>query len=448
MQRDSRIKSLRINIDVAVYVALCVFFAVFLFSFDYSSGKPMVILSFFVNGLFFLYMVIRKQQNVTLRRNFYIFNLIFFFFAPLQQYLSGTVLWKYNGMRLRYTHNDYLRANAIILCFCICFEIIYYLTGRKSKKTITQQQPTTAENTQNLAHKSPPSTWALVLISVLCLISSVVTDGFSNLKAASALKIQIVHMVNFAPAISLVICLVLRRMYSRSYKKSLVLLWLTFIVSYVVYSGDMARFMLLGAIMTIVSFLFSDYKRKSLYVLIYVFGFFFAFSMMRYINLLETNILHFVDFRQNDYDAYQMLMMTISYVEEQGVSYGMNFVSALFCLIPRSIAPWRFEATGRIVISYYRSWFTNVSCPLVAEAYFAFGIVGVVLIGCLLGYVVKKIDFTIMSSKPFQRGMFAIISGLSIYILRGALLAAWSYTIGLLIAYWAIFKLTYLKLPK
>ena len=79
MQRDGRIKSLRINIDVAVYVALCVFFAVFLFSFDYSSGKPMVILSFFVNGLFFLYMVIRKQQNVTLRRNFYIFNLIFFF---------------------------------------------------------------------------------------------------------------------------------------------------------------------------------------------------------------------------------------------------------------------------------------------------------------------------------------------------------------------------------
>lgn len=432
-------------IDLVVYFLLLIFFAFFFCTLDYSSGQLLTLITFFVNGLFFLYQVVKPQKCVTLKRNIYIFNLIFFFFAPLQQYLNGVVLWSYNGITLQYTDSDYIRANIFILVSCLVFELAYSRKIVKNKQLFKNKRIRETERYE-YARNSTRVMKAGVVISTMCCVVVIATNGFNSISFSSAIIYQLKNMIMFTPVLYLLIGLINHENGIRHAKRYCILFAAQAIVILLGYSESIPRFILLGALMVVVSFEFSDYKHKSLYFLIYVLGFFFAFSAMRYINLFDAEIIHFVDFCQNDYDAYQFLMMTIRYVEDNGIAWGMNFVSALFCLIPRSIAPWRLELTGGIVAQYYGSWYTNVSCPLIAEMHFAFGVVGIVVLSAFLGLFIKKLDMMDFDNALFKRGVFSLFSGLSIYLLRGSFLPVFSYTIGILIAYCALYAISYIRM--
>ena len=438
--------------DYCVYIIWTLFFGVFLLSYDYTGAWISVILTFYLIGLFSFWMCIRPQRNVSIRRNIYIFYLIFYFFAPMQQYLSGTKLWEKNDMSYVYTDEDYLWANICILLSIICFEVGYFLYENHLKKTVQQlvkRQKKQVEQKlpapQRERRTESASMEILMAITLAAAAILIVTKGTTRILSESAIILQIKHMILFTPVICLIISMV--NVKEKTIKNNLCMLAIGAITMFlfVFYSGTMARFIMHGAFMAIVSYMIVDWKDKSIYFSIYIVGFFFAFSMMRYTSLLSGDILHFVDFRQYDYDAYQIFMLTVHYVRNHGISWGLNLASALFCLVPRSLASWRLESTGGIVMEYAGSWFKNVSCPAQAEMYFAFGVAGIIVLSFLLGLLVSLIDAKYEKPKHFAKGIFAFLSGLTLYIMRGSLLAAFSYTVGILIAYWAIYRVVYYK---
>jgi hypothetical protein len=168
---------------------------------------------------------------------------------------------------------------------------------------------------------------------------------------------------------------------------------------------------------------------------------FSAFNIFKYGGTASDFVLlKQVDFVNVDFDAYQMLMATMKYTDENGFCFCGNFLSGFLCMFPRSIFNFRMEATGALVVRYYSSGFENVSCPIFAEFYFALGWFGVIIGSLLLGKIIKIIDSFDNTSSTLKRSIFCLFSGLSIYIFRGAFLPTWAFTTGLLIslfiAYW------------
>jgi hypothetical protein len=96
------------------------------------------------------------------------------------------------------------------------------------------------------------------------------------------------------------------------------------------------------------------------------------------------------------------------------------------------------EATGAIIMDAFGSWFKNVSMPLVGESYFAFGWFGIVIIALMFGWLAKKIDGWCDSENYLRRCIFCLITGMTIYIMRGALLAACAFVLGIMLGIFLI----------
>ena len=101
------------------------------------------------------------------------------------------------------------------------------------------------------------------------------------------------------------------------------------------------------------------------------------------------------------------------------------------------------EATGCLDVSSGGSWFKNVSCPLQAEMYFAFGTFGVIILSVFLGLLVCWLDSRCEEEFHFYKGLFAILSGVTLYVMRGSLLSTFSFTVGIMLAYWGVYNCVY-----
>lgn len=422
-----------ISIDSLIYFLIIVIVLGICTSFDFSNGRWYVLLSFFINGIFVLYKCISAPDGVSISRNIYIYSLIFMTLAPLSQYLSNTILWQGNGMYVEYTDMDYFFANVLLLVFYSVFEFGYKRTKKLKHK---HQKNYSIRNTKAL--RIP------LVLSTICLMVMILTDGLQRF-GGTMISAQLKNMVMFIPVECLVICMAMYKK-KRIKQNILIVCGLEVAILYVLYSSSMARFVFLGALMVIVSFVLWHEKNKSLYFAVYFFGFVFIFSAIRGHGFGGILNFDFIDFNHVDYDAYQIFLLTINYVKEFGISWGQNILSVLFCFVPRSIATWRFENTGGMVIEHYGSWFTNVSCPIPAEFYFAFGILGIIVLGYFLGAFVKKLDLAMRTQEELMQCLFCIFSGLSVYLMRGAMLPTVSFTIGILVSFYILIKATHIRI--
>lgn len=424
--KDSYVK----RIDFIIYFVLAVFFLFNLTSFNYNGADKFVVLSFFLLGIFFFFKIISADKNISLYRVLYIFAFIFLFYAPLQQYLSGTVLWQDNGLSLVYNNKDYLQANIVIFIFTLCFEIGYKFTHMNGK----------AKNKKYIVIPSDFSAIVLLIISLLSVVILFLTGNIIGKNGFNVgnvnLSNQINNILRFIPVSCLLLTILQARRSGKANKILLAIYLLEVLIIFFPFNGSVSRFLLFGAYLTIFSLLFSKAECKSLFFLIYVVGFFFIFSSFNYfkyntIKDLSGFILSFANFNYVDFDAYQLLMASINYAEEAGTMCGQNILTVLLCFIPRSIWGSKMDPSGQIVAEYWGAWFTNLSCPLPAEFFLAFGYVGVIIGSLFTGFLFKKIDGFDFSNSYFKKSIFCILSGLLVFILRGALLPVISYSIAL-----------------
>lgn len=142
-----------------------------------------------------------------------------------------------------------------------------------------------------------------------------------------------------------------------------------------------------------------------------------------------------------DYDAFSMLMNTITYVQNFGLTYGRQFLGVLLFFVPRSIWPTKPIGSGALVFSYLHPSFTNVSCPIFAEFYINWGFLGVVIGGFLLGGMLKYIDKVYFSCrKGYLKYCYPIIIGFLFFLMRGDLLSSWSFLFGYCFTFYILYK--------
>ena len=327
------------QIDKIIYFFIAIFFAIILLSFNYKECSLAVLGTFFIIGGFSFYKIVSAKKNISLKRIFYIFNFIFMFFAPLQQYLSGTVLWTGNGWTLRYTDNDYLKANLVLIIFIVMFEIAYKI--RLGNKKNIKKQVSSFSVKSNSA-----SLFFLNVISIGCCLLLLITGNIGGRVGLafenSNISSQILNIIRFFPVACFFIAIMQSSRDTKDISLNVLLYAVEIIIIYFPFNGSLSRFLLFGVYLGIITLFFSHSKIKSIYFLLFVVGFFFVFSAF---NFFKTNglenlgdfSLKTVDFNTVDYDAYQMLMATIHYVEEVGATNGKNILTAIFCFIPRSI---------------------------------------------------------------------------------------------------------------
>jgi hypothetical protein len=138
-----------------------------------------------------------------------------------------------------------------------------------------------------------------------------------------------------------------------------------------------------------------------------------------------------------NYDAFANFSSTIDYVQERGLSWGYQLLSALLFFIPRSIWTDKPVATGQEIgnylISDYGYHYNNLSNPYISEAYVNFGWVGIILFAVILAYVFVRMIAWLKSTDLLKKIMAFYLAMHLIFMLRGDFTSSYSYFIGTIV---------------
>ena len=324
----------------------------------------------------------------------------------------------------------------MILIFMVCMElaIAHFRIPPEKPEKKTLLSPESSNATMSLA---------MMLVNIAIFAVLFVTD---NIAMRSGFEVdsqnvshQILNILRFFPVASFMITWMQMQRKHTKYRIDLLVYAMEIAIIYFPFYGSVSRFLLFGVYLTVVSLLFSHTKGKGWYFLFLSIGFVVVLSSFNFFKyndfsdignfkLIQTGFIH------ADFDAYQMLMTTINYTHDVGVCFGKNILTSVFSFVPRSIWTGKMLPTGQLALQYYGATFTNVSCPWIAEWYFAFGWFGIPIGGIVTGILMKWVDsFNVENGNFFKRAIFCIIAGLSIYIFRGAMLPTFSFTFALVL---------------
>ena len=189
------------KIDIAVYFLIAVFFIYYFMSLDYSGKSVEVFLTFFCIGIISLVRIVTIKENISLQRIFYIFNFIFMFIAPLNQYIYGTIFQQANGIKVVFTDRDYLKNNLLIIAFLFIFELSYsFFKWLKRPQSKQRAMP------QNIVRSNKfPNAQLVVLNFVVVLILfllGAIGDRISLEVNNEGVGTQIINILKFLPVSS------------------------------------------------------------------------------------------------------------------------------------------------------------------------------------------------------------------------------------------------------
>lgn len=183
------------------------------------------------------------------------------------------------------------------------------------------------------------------------------------------------------------------------------------------------------------------------YFLISILPFYiFAFPLLDYFRTRSTRAKQqgvFSSFFNPDFDAYQQLLNTITFVDERGFQFGKQIVGAILFFVPSSFWHTKPISSGPLVAQNLSLRWTNLSSPLPAEAFIDFGTLGVIVYCFFAARLILKADAYIEWSrinsqfKSIALALLLILSGQLSLLLRGALLGVVGPSVILLIIYFS-----------
>jgi hypothetical protein len=132
--------------------------------------------------------------------------------------------------------------------------------------------------------------------------------------------------------------------------------------------------------------------------------------------------------QKGDYDAFEMVVNTLAYQQENGISWGKNLVGAAGFFIPRQIWPTKPVGTGQLVGGFWGYRFTNLSSPLWAELFLAggFGLLVIALYG--YGRAIRRVEERSLSALGAEPVFLAFWAGFQTLVLRGDLMNSVAYS--------------------
>lgn len=422
--------------DVFMYLCLIIFLVFDLINSIFKSNSIVVVVSFIPILLLTIYLFFRTDGFLTIDQMLAVYVFVFCYFTPLHQYVDHVNIHNFSSI----TESDYLVANSIIIFF-----LIIYLYGRnvKNKKLFHLKYKS------NIFVNSTSLFW-LTVLSVSCLIwlqRNNVLFNFNNLANNApddSLGVIILKVIRFIPISSLLLIIFTLKNKKRSrfdtadYVMLIIIIFVCLII-YFPLNGTINRYLLFGTYLMLGHALFPNCKHKSIIIIAAFLGFYYifpAFNFFKYHSIMDLKQFALEGFDSSfiDFDAYEMLVQGIHYVSKEGVLWGKNILSALLCFIPRSIWKGKEIASGQLISEYYRASFTNLSFPIYAEFYLAFGIFGVCIFSYFLSKLINAIEEDDKNSNILNKVIECIMVGMIIPLSRGALLPMTSFFLSLLLS--------------
>lgn len=352
-----------------------------------------VIITFLCIGLIVVFNIIRDTKPYSLNKIFWYFNFFFLFLSPLLQYIGGYYPWNF------YIENDvYLKCNCLILIWMILYTFGNVILDSKNK----------VKNKEKILNISNNEMLKSIIFSFIAFLILVILVGFKNLflrenntiDIGSDLINSIVQkFLRSIPVFSLALYIILtkKRKCKKSNIKFAILLILTIILN---FPSSISRYWIgavyLGLILTYFN---KKMKNRTFDIIIIVtiaviFPFFTLFKRNDIVTVFRSNIFLSIEeiYYNVDFDAYSMFARIIMYTKAFGFEYGKQLLCSLFFFIPRAIWINKPFPTGVMVATKQRAFYTNLSSPLISEAYVDFGSIGVCLYAIIISIIISYLD--------------------------------------------------------
>lgn len=418
-----------------------------------------IFLFFVINGSISLFMIIKSSIKLcfSTKTFFWIFNFFFFFVAPFLQYINDS--WCLN-----YKTNDetILFANFLVFLWINTFIIADKIKIKKTLKFSFLKHNMICTEAR-LPSKN--ACMLLLIISFFILIYMILKVGLYNLISSRSGGFTVFSGNDSSVSSLLLYCcrnFVTFTAYifaynNKKYKMQFVvsLLFLIITCSPIAMPRFQAAVIYMGLFLIIRKDLVTNVK----IIYIFLFGFMFVFPFInafRYLAVGEVDILNTinnvfnnikVEYLSANYDVFVMLMKAIDYIGINGFSLGNQLLGALLFFVPRSL--WIDKPIGTSFLIQYFYGFTggaaNTSCCLLAEGYFDFGIIGVIVYSFVLNKVCSYIDdFWLKNIKKFnyKKLMFFVFPTLIFFLQRGALNSVLSFICSYIFMGLVVYKLS------
>lgn len=144
-----------------------------------------------------------------------------------------------------------------------------------------------------------------------------------------------------------------------------------------------------------------------------------------------------------DFDAHASLCRVVERVRTRGTTKGKQLLTALAFPVPRKAWPQKSIGSGALVHREMNIEWTNVSCPLPAEGYINFGLLGTVLFSLLFAagahrydayYWQWRVHRAHLGDFSFPLLFYPVVLILAFFLLRGDLLSSLAAGVGLYVA--------------
>lgn len=391
-----------------------------------------------------------KRKAFSFHMMFYFYNFVFLGLSPVVQVLTNWHAW---GLAI--SESEMMLTNIFVFIWILSFEC-----GRKLKVRFTLRKGKRDEAfLYSIPEKSIQRGLYVDIAAALLLIWTV---GFERLffRGGSAIvqiensSLALIQFHVLRNSIYFILIMILFfRQKKRKRNDALIISFLIFVIG--AFPTGLSRYMAGSLWGGLVIQALRKERIGKWFPLLFAFGILVVFPISGIFRNMNS-VLSVAELRRlfsqalngtyntGNYDSFQMIGGAIQFVKQSDISYGYQFLGALLFFVPRSIWPSKPIGTGAMVISNITNGsFTNVSMPLIGEAYVNFGVIGIVVGGIILGHVVKFIDDKYWSNEQSIQFINLIYPSAMLYFFfvnRGDLLSSGAYLAAHLLVGFIAFK--------
>ena len=417
----------------------------FIFTNDSFNYDFLVLFSSFIICIISLYNIFSsKQYPYSLNLITHLFFLFFFGLAPSLQFKQDSFFW--NGFTL--SKHNYLYGNLMIIIIQFFYILIYNFKVNSSLFKFFVEK---------LDFNIRVPKFKVVTICIFSILIFFYLKDFNLLSiffrggykesAEQGVKLNssLTLIINFFIRPIPLVCLIYYKSINQSSKFSFFELFLILASLFSNFPAGMPRFQAAALYIPVLIVYFRVFSKNYAFALFFCLGLLIIFpflSQFRDLDKLNDNIgIDLTMFSDENFDTYQNTVNVISMNE---VTNGSQLLGTLLFFVPRSLWPSKPYSSGE--------YFANKSLSFFGEGFINFGYVGVFLFTIVLALMHSFIDkcywwnYTTINVKFSV--LFKIFLGMQFFMLRGDLLNAFAYTVGLSLCVVFVSKFIFVYVPK
>ena len=390
-------------------------------------------------GLFY-----KSYWYFSIRKIFFLFNLLFFGLIPYFDNIFNKYYWGGAEIDIFFFN----MSNIIIIISTVVYILIYSVFKPKLDIAhLVNKENKIQSFFKNNNKKAILTLFGIAILSMVLIFYyrdwTFVNLFFRDLYPNSYSRINYVFVAFFITPIPIISLVILRYILNIkpiiSIKYRVIILIFGFLAILFVFPTSVPRFLALALYLPLI-ISYTDILNKKYRIEFYsIFGLFFIMPFLdkfRYFSTYENSQFNYnLSFLQaGHFDAYQNFVRLVSI---DYVSYGEQLMGVLIFFIPSSWMEGKPTGTGVLIGKLSNLDLQNIGMPLIAEGYANFSILGSIVFIGLFAFLSKYFDSKYWTLRRYydQHSFFTtyyLLLGLTIYILRGALMSSAAYSISIL----------------